>query len=230
MATRRMITSDIWRDDWFGELDFFQQNLWIGLFSACADDQGRLRDNPALIRADLYPFRDINLQDIETALAKFAADGKIIRYKADDKSLIQIANWWEHQKPQWAQPSKWAAPEGWRDRIRTRMNGEYIETNWADSALSDDTSPETIAEPSAEASGETFSRTIQVNCSGEQSSRTIRVGRQYPDPDPDPIQNGASAPQSAHKCASPQSKSPPRNKSQPHDSKHIPWRSPLVDG
>jgi hypothetical protein len=33
MANSRIITSAIWEDDWFGQLGFFEQALWIGLFS-----------------------------------------------------------------------------------------------------------------------------------------------------------------------------------------------------
>lgn len=53
---------------------------------------------------------------------------------------------------------------------------------------------------------------------------------QIPEAEPDThVREDAPVLRTAHKCASPQSKSPPRNKSEPYDSKHIPWRSPLVD-
>jgi len=130
MANRRMISSDIWEDDWFGQLDFFQQALWIGLFSKCADDQGRLLNNPVLLRAAIFPYKDVALADIAQAVAEFAQAGRVILYNADNKNLLQIVNWWEHQRPQWAQPSKFPAPDEWKDRVRTRDGGVYKVENW----------------------------------------------------------------------------------------------------
>jgi hypothetical protein len=130
MAHRRMIASDIFEDEWYGQLDFFQQQLWIGLFAKCADDQGRLQDNAALLRAAIFPYKDIPLADIEIALVSFAKEGKITRYVAQGKKLLQIARWWKNQRPQWAQPSKWQAPSGWIDHVRAQIQGKYITINW----------------------------------------------------------------------------------------------------
>jgi len=131
MARKRsMITAAIWSDDWFGPLSYFEQAFWIGLFSTCADAQGRMQDNPVLLRATVFPYKTPNLEEIESALAGFAEAGRIYRYEADGKKLIQIVNWWEHQAPQWASPSEWAAPPGWRDHVRTRANGQYVEIDW----------------------------------------------------------------------------------------------------
>lgn len=130
MANRRMITSDIFSDDWYGQLGFFEQQLWIGLFARCADDQGRLLDNVYLIRAALFPYKDVSSQEVNAALEGFVESGRLLRYEADGKALIQIANWWDHQKPRWAAASQWPAPEGWQDRVRTRVDGKYVEHNW----------------------------------------------------------------------------------------------------
>lgn len=165
MANSRLITSDVWTDDWFGPLSFFEQALWIGLFSRCADDQGRLIDNPVVIRAAVFPYKDTPIADIEAALVLYAEAGRVIRYVADDKKLLQIANWWEHQHPQWAQPSKWLAPEGWTDRVRTRINGRYVVENWADS------------EGSGTSSGERVPERVGSTSSARQ------------DPDPNPVYN-----------------------------------------
>ncbi|MCK9597668.1 MAG: hypothetical protein M0R06_01430 [Sphaerochaeta sp.] len=138
MAKARLIASSIFEDEWYGVLPFFEQQLWVGLFARCADDQGRLLDNPILIRAAVFPYKDILIKDIEGAIAQFAAAGRITRYIKDNKMIIQINNWWEHQHPQWASKSKWFAPDGWTDRIRTRENNHYVEENWR--------SPEPVAE------------------------------------------------------------------------------------
>ncbi len=115
MANRRIILSDIWADEFFGPLSFFEQVLWVGLFSRCADDQGRMIDNPTIIRANIMPYKDTPIADIEAALEMFANEGKLLRYEVDGKRYIQIVNWWDHQQGQWAMPSKYPAPEGWKD-------------------------------------------------------------------------------------------------------------------
>jgi len=130
MAEQRVITSAIFRDEWFGPLPLFHQTLWIGLFAACADDQGRFMDNLALIRAAVSPYKQVSTKRIDNALADFEKAGKIIRYEADGNRLIQIANWWDHQHPQWAARSKYPAPDGWVDRVRTKHSGQYVEENW----------------------------------------------------------------------------------------------------
>lgn len=164
MASRRMITSDIWRDRWYGKLRFMEQALWIGLFSKCADDQGRLIDDAVLIRSDLWPYQDVPIKDIDDALELFSDSGKIIRYEVNGECLIQIVNWWEHQRPQWAATSKFSPPEGWQDRIRTRVNDKYIEINW---------SPECPKDAPQD---------VQVNSSPEQFEQDLRPKPHVPVP------------------------------------------------
>jgi hypothetical protein len=172
MANRRMISSDIWEDDWFGQLDFFEQALWIGLFSKCADDQGRLLNNPVLLRAAIFPYKDIPLDDIEQAVREFAHAERVILYTTDSKNVLQLVNWWEHQRPQWAQPSKWAAPEGWRDRIRTRDGGVYRAENWRE------------PRPETSKAELTPTSTAQSTMAPEGTTLSDNLVRQYPVPVP----------------------------------------------
>jgi hypothetical protein len=130
MAKARLIASEIFDDDWFGPLPFFEQVLWAGLFAKCADDQGRFLDNPITIRAAIFPYKDIALADVRSAILKFAEADRIYRYSAGGKIIIQIVHWWDHQPQQWASRSKWPAPPLWEDHIRTRQNNQYFEENW----------------------------------------------------------------------------------------------------
>ena len=191
MASRRMITSDIFSDDWYGQLGFFEQQLWIGLFAKCADDQGRLLDNAFLIRAALFPYKDVAGSEIDAVLATFAEAGKIVRYQADDKALMQICNWWQHQRPQWASVSLWPAPDSWQDRVRTRANNAYIEEGW-DSAGG-------------------FTLVVQVNGQPEEPSTDVQPGRQLPVPIPVsvpvPVPEDISAPEAP--AAAPPPTDPP---------------------
>jgi hypothetical protein len=128
----RVIEGDIWRDEWFGTLGFMEQALWIGLFSSCADCQGRLLDNVALIRATVWPFQEVSLESINVALAGFAAERKVLRYTANGKRCIQVLRWWRYQYPRWASASKLPRPEGWQDHARTSGDKGIVENNWGD--------------------------------------------------------------------------------------------------
>jgi len=174
-----MISSCTWKDEFIGELDYFQRCLWIGLFSSCADDQGRMLDNPILIRADLFPYDDIQIDIIENGLALFEKQGKIVRYNNNKKKYIQLLKWWENQKPQWASRSKFPAPESWQDHVRTRENGKYITDNW-DTRDQDEECSET-------SSPETFSRPIQA---GRQYPVPVPITVPVPVPDPVVVEQG----------------------------------------
>lgn len=133
MSTRRMITSDLWEDDYFSQTTTFERLLWIGLITGCADDQGRFQDNAALIRSKVFPLDDIPLAEINQALEKFTAARKLTRYSANGKNLIQIVTWWKHQKPRWAGKSNYPAPQGWTDRERYHTTDNKIASSGWDS-------------------------------------------------------------------------------------------------
>jgi hypothetical protein len=128
MAERRAIKSDIWGDEFFGELSFIGMALWVGLFSKCADDQGRILENLSLIKSDVFPYKDIPLSDIEECLNSF--DGHILRYKKAGRKYIQLVKWWDNQPLQYAVPSNYPEPDGWTDRYRTNYKKHYVCFNW----------------------------------------------------------------------------------------------------
>jgi hypothetical protein len=116
MATRRMIASDIFEDEFFTSLTHFQRLIWLGLIISCADDQGRMQDNAALVRARLCPQEDVSVDQIEEILFYFCQKRKILRYQIEDRKCIQLINWQKYQKIQYSHPSKYPAPKGWSDR------------------------------------------------------------------------------------------------------------------
>ena len=131
MANKRMINGSIWEDEFFTALSIFHRLLWVGIITQCADDQGRLRDSAALIRSNVFPLDDIKLEDIEMGITEFYKAGRIERYKANGKKLIQILNWWKHQTPRWAGASIYPAPDKWIDRERYHgVGNKMITVNW----------------------------------------------------------------------------------------------------
>ena len=129
MAEHRAIKSAIWDDTWFGRLSPFEMTVWIGLFSKCADDQGRFQDDAALIRSKLFPFQDVAVSSIEGALEAF--DGHVIRYKKGER-IAQLVRWFDNQPMQYAVPSNFPPPDGWVDRYRTNYKKVNVIWNWGE--------------------------------------------------------------------------------------------------
>lgn len=129
MPSRRMIDPAFWQSETVASLNIEQRYLFIGLFSN-ADDQGRTRGHPALIRNIIFPYDEVALEQVERDLKALEAIGTIILYQIDGKTYIQVANWWKYQHPQWAYPSEFPGPKGWNDRLRYRAGGDVLTRNW----------------------------------------------------------------------------------------------------
>lgn len=133
MANRRMLTSDIFSDDIFMELDDVTRLLWIGLITICADDQGRFQNNDFLIKSQVFPADRKSPSRILKSLQILEESGMIFCYEKDGKSLAQIVNWWKHQTPSWAATSLYPAPDGWTDRVKVNSKGnKVLMENWTE--------------------------------------------------------------------------------------------------
>ncbi len=130
MANRRMINSEMWEDDFFTALSTFEKLLWIGIITACADDQGRLQDNANIIRSKVFPTEDMPIIEIQGAVDKFIQAGRLDRYIDSGKHLLQIPTWWKHQTPAWAAASNYPPPKDWTDRVRVHRGKKVFTINW----------------------------------------------------------------------------------------------------
>lgn len=129
MTKRRMVTSAIWENPKFAAMKYRQQVLLLGLITN-ADDQGRLRGDPNRIKSLVFPYSSMSRKTIERDLVPIENNETIVRYKSDGSPYIQLVNWWVYQKSNWAAPSKYPAPQGWRDRIRFRRGNAVLTYNW----------------------------------------------------------------------------------------------------
>jgi hypothetical protein len=129
MPSRRTIDPAFWRSETVVALSIARRYFFIGILSN-ADDQGRLRAHPALLRAQIYPFDDISLDQIRDDLAELAGGGFITLYASDGRDYLQIPDWWKYQRQKWARPSKHPPPEGWIDRLCYRQGNAVIKKNW----------------------------------------------------------------------------------------------------
>lgn len=82
---------------------------FIGLWTHC-DDEGRCVDNPALIRAAIWPL-ERSTKAVDGDLAEMEKEGKILRYEAAGKRLLQITEWKRHQHINRPKPSRYPGPD-----------------------------------------------------------------------------------------------------------------------
>lgn len=86
--------------------------LFVGLL-AIADREGRLPDNPRLIRAEVFPMRDdVATADVEAWLAALAEHQErfVVRYQAGERRYLAIRNWHRHQRPHWREAASTIPP------------------------------------------------------------------------------------------------------------------------
>ena len=96
----RNIKPDFFRDYELCELDIYARVLFAGLW-CLADREGRLEDCSPRIRADVFPYDNV---DVEKLLESLSTHKFIVRYqdktgKFGNKSFIQIPHFTKHQNP-----------------------------------------------------------------------------------------------------------------------------------
>lgn len=103
MARKRMIDPSFWEDEKLGSCEPIARLLFMGLISQ-ADDEGRLKGHPSLLRSAIFPYDyDITNEIMEVWLNTLSGHRLIIRYEIDSQRYILIKNFKKHQtinKPQ----------------------------------------------------------------------------------------------------------------------------------
>lgn len=91
----RNIKPGFFKNDTLAELDFAGRLLFIGLWGL-ADREGRLEDRPKKIRAELFPYDEV---EVDSFLNELEQRNFIIRYETEENCYIQIVNFDKHQNP-----------------------------------------------------------------------------------------------------------------------------------
>lgn len=172
----------------YGRLPLLAKVLWPMLLAA-SDDQGRGLADTDVVKWHVCPnVNELTPDTINGALQEMMAQGMIILYEENgrNRTLYQIARWWEYQKMQWARPSQYAPPDGWEDRIRCRINNDYVEKNWkgGNDAGSPEQPPEQPPEQATEPTIESESKLIESKPTKADSST---AGTSVPPPPLQPI-------------------------------------------
>lgn len=100
VARIRTIKPKFFTDEDLAELAFSDRLLFVGLWTQ-ADKAGRLEDRPKRLKAELFPYDDLDMDD---ALGRLANAKFITRYEGNGKRLIQVRTWHRHQRPPKSEP------------------------------------------------------------------------------------------------------------------------------
>ncbi|GAI15403.1 unnamed protein product, partial [marine sediment metagenome] len=131
VARGRLVPQSLSTDPRMGQLSLKAALLFPLIWINC-DDQGRISGNPHEIKYATCPNIDpISKTDIGELLKELDEQGLIKVYTTSKTKAIQMLDWWEEQRLQWAYPSRYPPPEGWTDHLRYHPTPtEIITENW----------------------------------------------------------------------------------------------------
>lgn len=95
MARARNIKPGFFKNYELADMGPYAQILFAGLW-CLADREGRLEDKPRLIKAEIFPYYDC---DVNGELTKLERLKLVDRYEADGIAVIQVCNFKKHQTP-----------------------------------------------------------------------------------------------------------------------------------
>ena len=106
MPRTRRISHQFFKDDDLAELSLRARLTFAGLWTL-ADREGRLVDRPKLIKGELFPYENCDMEGVLEELARDrvgSEGGFILRYGHGNKRYIQILNFERYQKPHPKEP------------------------------------------------------------------------------------------------------------------------------
>lgn len=95
MSRARNIKPGFFKNEVLAEMPFVYRVLFIGLWTH-ADREGRFEYRPRRIKAELFPYDELSVED---GIAALVDGGFLHVYEAAGKEFVQIVNWGKHQAP-----------------------------------------------------------------------------------------------------------------------------------
>lgn len=93
----RSVKPEMWADEKIGDISRDARLLFIGLITM-ADDDGRMRAQPAAIIGHVFPYDEISSRQLEKWLVEIASVGLLLRYEHKSKPYIALLGWEKHQR------------------------------------------------------------------------------------------------------------------------------------
>jgi hypothetical protein len=106
MSRTRLIKPALFENELLGQMDGDTVLTFIGLW-CMADREGRLEDRPLRLKAKLFPYRQVS---IENALSQLEEGGFLIRYTINEEAFIHVVNFAKHQHPHRAEQASVIPP------------------------------------------------------------------------------------------------------------------------
>jgi len=129
-ARGRIVPQSLSTDPRIGRLSLKAALLYDRLWINC-DDQGRISGDPAEIKYATCPNIDHITKEEIPELLKELEDGLINVYSTSKTKAIQMLDWWQEQRLQWAYPSRYDPPPDWQDRLRYHASPtKIVVENW----------------------------------------------------------------------------------------------------
>lgn len=100
MARARSIKPGFFKNEELAALGFPAMLLFAGLWTL-ADREGRLEDRPKRIKAEIFPYSGVNVDNL---LSSLASAGFVVRYEIDGKRFIALPTFNRHQNPHYKEP------------------------------------------------------------------------------------------------------------------------------
>jgi hypothetical protein len=95
MSRARNIKPGFFKNDQLADLPFEFRILFQGLWCE-ADREGRVEDRPKRIKAEVFPYDQV---DVDAGLDALQNAGFIVRYEAEGRRCIEVLNFSKHQNP-----------------------------------------------------------------------------------------------------------------------------------
>lgn len=153
----RILNSSICTSDSIDELDFFQESFFYRLLVS-VDDYGNFDARAKIIRAAVFPLKDVSLKDIETALDALERQGMLQFYTVNGRRYIHLTGWTRFQRLRNSK-HKYPAPDSDGAEI------EAVEADDIDELESEEEEAEIIEEDSKD---EEIERETEENVENER--------------------------------------------------------------
>lgn len=126
MPRIRTLKPECWQDAGMGRLSRDARLLFVGLITQ-ADDDGRLVAEPALLRAQIFPYdHDLDLDTIATWLLELERERLLVLYMHGRERFAALPSWHRHQKINRKTESRIPEPES---EHSVRIHGGLSETS-----------------------------------------------------------------------------------------------------
>lgn len=100
MSRIRSLKPGFFKNEDLAGLSAWHRLCFAGLWTE-ADKAGRMEDRPKRLKAAIFPYDDL---DMEQLLRDLAATGFILRYVVEETPYLAIRNWDKHQHPRLDEP------------------------------------------------------------------------------------------------------------------------------